>query len=51
MVRIQVNLKLVKFYRNFSQYNFENLIQTLYEIIGLYPVTLASCKGIPEVLY
>ena len=42
MVCIQANLKLVKFYRNFSQYNFENLIQILYEIIGLYPATLAS---------
>ena len=29
MVLIQAKLKLVKFYRYFSQYNFEKLIQTL----------------------
>ena len=42
MVCIQANLNVVKFYRNFQQYNLENLIQTLCKVIGLYPVTLAS---------
>ena len=42
MVRIQGNLNLVKFYRNFPQYNLENLIQTLCKVIGLYPKSLAS---------
>ena len=29
MVRIWEKLKLVKFFRNFSEYNFEKLIRTL----------------------
>ena len=41
MVCIWANLKLIKFYRNFSQNNFENLTGTVYKIIGVYPATLA----------
>ena len=35
MLGIQAKLKLVKFYRNFSRYNFEKLIRTMIEYIPL----------------
>ena len=36
MVHIQAKLKLVKFYKTFSRYNFEKLIRTLVWNISMY---------------
>ena len=43
MVGIQAKLKLVKFYRNFSRYNFEKLIRTL-------SASVAECLMIKKIL-
>ena len=46
MVRIRAKLKLVKFYRNFSRYNFEKLIRTLHCVIcyGVFLTFAVCCK-------